>query len=115
MKRLTAAVTLPILALTLAGVPAFAQQDQRPDEHQDQHQDQRQDHHDNHTYSRHDDWKKGGRIQHQDWDRGDKVDYRQHHLRRPSRGYEWREVDGNYVMANQDGVIVSVVPDREHH
>jgi hypothetical protein len=29
----------------------------------------------------------------------ERLDWRRHHLRRPPRGYEWREVDGNYVLA----------------
>jgi Ni/Co efflux regulator RcnB len=44
-------------------------------------------------------WHKGGRIEHNDWQRGQHVDYRAHHLRRPGRGQEWRQVDGNYVLA----------------
>jgi len=35
-------------------------------------------------------------------------DHRQNHLRRPPAGHEWRQIDGNYVMARQDGTIVSV-------
>jgi hypothetical protein len=38
-------------------------------------------------------WKAGSKVQQEDWNRGDKVDYRQNH---------------NYVLANQDGMIVSV-------
>ena len=46
----------------------------------------------------------------EDWRRGEHVDYRERHLRRPPRGYEWREVDGNYVLAAvATGVIASVV------
>ena len=50
-------------------------------------------------FVKHDDWKNGGHINHDDWNRGAPVDYRSHHLRKPKRGYEWREVDGNYVLA----------------
>jgi Ni/Co efflux regulator RcnB len=68
------------------------------------------DEHDNHQYVRHDDWKKGAKMQDQDWKRGEQVDYRQHHLRAPPHGYEWRMVDGNYVLAAvATGVIASVV------
>jgi Ni/Co efflux regulator RcnB len=46
----------------------------------------------------------------EDWKRGERVDYHEHHLRAPPRGYEWREVDGNYVLAAvATGVIASVV------
>jgi Ni/Co efflux regulator RcnB len=47
----------------------------------------------------HPEWRQGGRIAPSDWRRGQRVDYRSHHLRRPPRGYEWRQVDGNYVLA----------------
>jgi Ni/Co efflux regulator RcnB len=66
--------------------------------------------HDNHAYVRHEEWRKGEHMRHEDWDRGDRVDWHEHHLRRPPSGYEWREVDGNYVMAAvATGVIASVV------
>jgi Ni/Co efflux regulator RcnB len=68
------------------------------------------DDHDNHHYMRHDEWHKGARIQDEDWRRGEHVDYREHHLRAPPRGHEWRMVDGNYVLvAVATGVIASVV------
>jgi Ni/Co efflux regulator RcnB len=58
----------------------------------------------------HPDWRKGGRIGRDDWGRGVHVDYRAHHLRQPPRGYEWREVDGNYVLAAAaTGLIVSII------
>ena len=68
------------------------------------------DDHDNHQYVRHDEWKKGAKIQDEDWKRGEQVDYKQHHLRAPPHGYEWRMVDGNYILAAAaTGVIASVV------
>jgi Ni/Co efflux regulator RcnB len=101
MKKIQAAFALPVLAMALASMPALAQ------DHQDQeHRDQ--DRRDNHTYRHHTEWKSGAKVQQEDWNRGDKIDYRQNHLRRPPAGHEWRQIDGNYVMANQDGVIVSV-------
>ena len=55
-------------------------------------------------------WRQGGRIDHNDWNRGARVDYRAHHLRAPPRGYEWRQVDGNYVLAAAaTGLIASVL------
>ncbi len=45
-----------------------------------------------------------------DWDRGDRIDYREYHLSAPRRGYEWRVVDGNYVLAAvATGVIFSII------
>ena len=96
MKTMRAVFALPILALALASLPAVAQ------DHQDQ------DHRDNHTYVQHHEWRAGTKIHDEDWNRGEKVDYRQNHLRRPPAGHEWRQIDGNYVMARQDGTIVSV-------
>jgi Ni/Co efflux regulator RcnB len=57
------------------------------------------DHHDNHSYVRHNEWHKGAKINHDDWNRGEQVDWHAHHLQAPRSGYEWREVDGNYVLA----------------
>jgi Ni/Co efflux regulator RcnB len=91
MKTIQAVFALPLLAMALASVPAMAQ-----------------DHPDNHTYKQHTEWKMGVKIQPEDWNRGDKVDYQQNHLRRPPAGHEWRQIDGNYVMAKEDGTIVSV-------
>lgn len=98
MKQIRKMFAFSVLAVLLSGV-AFAQ------DHNDT-----QDHHDNTHYVRHNEWKKGSHINHDDWARGDQVDYRQHHLSAPPRGYEWREVDGNYVLAAvATGVIASVI------
>jgi Ni/Co efflux regulator RcnB len=66
--------------------------------------------HDNHQYVKHDEWKKGYHLQQQDWARGERVDWHQYHLRKPPNGYEWRLIDGNYVLAAiSTGVVASVV------
>ena len=83
MTKFHIALGVAILSASLAGPVAIAQ-----------------DHHDNHAYIEHKEWKRGAPIRHEDWDRGDKIDYRQHKLNAPPRGYEWRMVDGNYVLAN---------------
>ena len=68
------------------------------------------DEHDNHQYVHHEEWKKGAKMRDEDWKRGEHIDYREHHLRAPPHGYEWRTVDGNYVLAAvATGVIASVV------
>jgi Ni/Co efflux regulator RcnB len=68
------------------------------------------DEHGGHQYVHHDEWKKGSKMRDEDWKRGERVDYHAHHLRAPPRGYEWREVDGNYVLAAvATGVIASVI------
>jgi Ni/Co efflux regulator RcnB len=90
------------LALSFCGGTAIAQDHHDDQEHRDQ------DHHD--QYVRHDDWKRGQHIRHEDWDRGQRVDdWQSRHLTRPRKGYEWRDIDGQYVMANSDGVIYRVV------
>ena len=52
----------------------------------------------------------GYHISHDDWQRGEVVDYKTYHLKPPPRGYEWREVDGNYVLAAvATGLIASAI------
>lgn len=98
MKRLMTSVALTIFAGSLAfGGTAFA----APDHHNDKR---------NELHKSHSDWHKGGKIQRSDWNRGHKIDYRSHKLRQPPRGYEWREVDGNYVLAAvATGLIASII------
>ncbi len=96
-KILTAALALTLLAGTGS---AFAQG--------------RDDHRDNNAMAMHGpahpEWKRGGRIGHDDWGRGSRIDYREHHLRKPPRGYEWRQVDNNYVLAAAaTGLIASII------
>lgn len=63
-----------------------------------------------HRGGEHADWKRGGRIAHEDWERGRHIDYREHHLRQPPRGYEWREIDGRFVLAAiATGVIADII------
>ncbi len=98
MKRTFAAAMA--LALTFAGAQAALAQPGHDD------------HHDNGKpgYVEHKEWHKGGRIAQQDWSRGQPVDYHAHHLRRPPHGYEWRQVDGNYVLAAAaTGLIASML------
>ena len=101
MKSLNRTLIMSAVGLTLCAGAAVAQDahDNDRDRHDEHHQ----------QYVRHDEWKKGEHIRHEDWDRGERVDYHQYHLHQPSRGYEWREVDGNYVLAESStGVIASV-------
>jgi len=100
MNALSRAFAVSTLALTLTGSIAVAQ------DHHDDGRDN-QDHHQ--QYVHHDEWRKGSKINHDDWGRGGQVDWHAQHLRRPPKGYEWRQVDGNYVLANNDGLIFSVV------
>jgi Ni/Co efflux regulator RcnB len=55
-------------------------------------------------------WRKGGRIERNDWNRGQRVDYRRYKLQRPPRGYEWRRVDNNYILAAAaTGLIAAMI------
>jgi Ni/Co efflux regulator RcnB len=93
MKRTCSMFILATLSTSLVSGVSFAQ-----------------DHHQNGHYVHHSEWKKGAHINHDDWNRGTPVDYRHYHLHAPPRGYEWRQVDGNYVLAAvATGVITSVV------
>ena len=61
-------------------------------------------------FHRHAEWRKGYHMRQEDWSRGQQIDWRSRHLRRPPRGYEWREVDGNYVLAAAaTGIIASII------
>ena len=119
MKRiLLTAAALALLAAPLGS--AIAQ----PDRHDDHHDNNTMmmDHHDDHHGNAmmmsgpHHDWHKGGRIERGDWDRGVRVtDYGHYHLSRPPRGYEWRRVDNNYVLAAvAGGLIASVIAASAH-
>ena len=70
---------------------------------------------------RHDNGNHYGQIKH-NWRRGERlpvtyyqnrtyyVDYRRAHLRAPPRGYQWVQVDNNYVMvALATGLIASLI------
>lgn len=75
---------------------------------------QNDDHHDadahHQQYVRHEEWKRGYHMHDDDWNRGERVDdWRAHHLTAPRKGYEWRQIDGNYVMADSHGVVTTVV------
>lgn len=92
MKKLHAVLALAFLSTSLLGGVALAQ-----------------DHHDNHAYVQHNDWKRGGRIDHDDWNRGETIDYHKYHLAAPPRGYEWRMLDGYYVLANTSNFQIRTV------
>lgn len=110
MKRLLIATT----ALTLLVAPlseAFAQgrNDNRHDDGRammmqrhgnDRRDNDRWDNNGGHDNGKHRGWYKGGHIERNDWNRGERInDYRRYHLQSPPRGYEWRRVDNNYVLA----------------
>ena len=60
-------------------------------------------------------WQRGQRMGYNDWNSSSQVDWRQHHLRQPPRGYEWRERNGQYVMAAiTTGLIFSIIANSGH-
>lgn len=102
MKALVAALATSALLVSAAGY-ASAQPDQRGHEAADQqHSGWAKDQGAGHQ------WKRGERMGYNDWNGAQPVDYRQHHLRQPPAGYEWRESNGAYVMAAiATGIIAS--------
>ncbi len=109
-------VIMSAIALSLAAMAggAIAQHDEH---HGDAHHESfhRADSHhlergSSHGWQSRSDWRRGGHIGSGDWRRGRVVDYRSHHLRRPPRGYAWREVDGKYVLAAvATGIIADII------
>lgn len=119
MKRITTAAAAAVLALTSLTGAAFAQPG--PD-HWDNHggPPPGHEHWDNrggppggppgHAYGH---WRKGDRVDRGEWRRYDRVDWRRHHLRAPPRGYEWREVNGQYVLAAAaTGLIAAIIANQ---
>jgi Ni/Co efflux regulator RcnB len=115
MKRIfLTAAALTLLAAPIGGAFAQGRDDRRDDRRGNN---MMMDRHDDHRGNammmrgpRHD-WRRGGRIERGDWDRGARInDYHRYHLSRPPRGYEWRRVDNNYVLAAvAGGLIASVI------
>lgn len=56
---------------------------------------------------------RGERMGYNDWSAAQPLDYREHHLRRPPHGYEWRESNGQYILAAvATGLIASAIINR---
>ena len=117
---LLTAAALALLAAPLGSAFAQDRHDDRHDDHpgNTMMMDRHDDHHGNAMMMSgpHHDWRKGGRIERTDWDRGARVsDWNRYHLSRPPRGYEWRRVDNNYVLAAvAGGLIASVIAASAH-
>ena len=107
MNRFGRIAAFSALSVALLAGPALVQaQDDHHDAQADRH-DAQTDHHD--AYVTHDDWKKGYHMKQDDWGRAQRVDdWKAHHLRQPPRGYEWRSVDGNYVLGSINTGVVSM-------
>jgi Ni/Co efflux regulator RcnB len=104
MKRICKILAFTTLAMIFTGGLAFAQR------HDDRN------HYDNHRYVRHNEWRRGARMNNRDWNRGERIDYRRYRLSAPPRGYEWRQVDGNYVLAAAaTGLIATIIAASAAH
>ena len=106
MNRFGKYAAIAALSSLLLSGAAIAQDEHRDDaDHRDAH---------HQAYVKHDEWKKGYHMTDEDWKRGEVVsDYQTYHLRKPPSGYEWRMIDGNYVLAASDsGIITTVVVGR---
>ncbi|MFL5297852.1 MAG: RcnB family protein [Phenylobacterium sp.] len=119
MKRILATAAAALMALSAGGSVmaqpyghAYGHDKDRGGYDQDRYDHDRYDHDRgrHRGWVRHDEWRPGYRIEREYWSRGDRIDWRYHHLRQPPRGYEWREVDGNYVLAAvATGLIASII------
>jgi len=118
MKHLVRTAMAALVLVSSTGlVAAQPYQDQRRDEHRDEHryEEQRRDErrYDERRYQsveEHNGWRRGQEMRRDDWDRGDRFDYRERGLREPPYGYEWREVNGAYVLgAIATGVILDLL------
>ena len=115
MKRFVHTV-LAAAFLTASIGTANAQQyfqGQRSDDHHEQdrrEQERREPPRHYQEVERHQDWRRGEAMRHEDWERGHRLDYRGYGLREPPPGYEWREVDGTFVLgAIATGIIASIL------
>ena len=109
MKRVLTAVAAISLAGTLAlGTAASAQSDQFYHHHDDTYY-----HHEDRPRLDRADQHDGSYAGFSDWDRAHRVfDYHRYGLYHPAPGFEWRWVDGNFVLGNiATGLISDVIPE----
>ncbi|HEX2760916.1 MAG TPA: RcnB family protein [Rhizomicrobium sp.] len=99
------------LAILILAAPMSEAMAQGWNNNRDRHDDRRGAMTMRHDNGHHRGWYKGGRIDRRDWNRGYRVsDWRRYHLQRPPRGYEWRRVDNQYVLAAAaTGLIAALV------
>ncbi|MEI7711254.1 MAG: RcnB family protein [Rhodospirillales bacterium] len=102
--RKIAAIALSLTVFMGGGTAAFAQH-----RHEDRDRDDRR-HEEYREHDRHQEWREGHRMDRHDWERGRRFDYGDYRLREPPRGYEWREIDGRFVLgAIATGIIADIV------
>ena len=101
-----AALSLAAPSLAMAQSSDYGRDGQRADQHgQQQHRGWGQEYGGGgHQFRR------GERMGYNDWSGAQPLDYREHHLRRPPHGYEWRESNGQYILAAvATGLIASAI------
>lgn len=104
MKRMLTTTAAALIALTSLSGVALAQPGPHGPPGYDHHDDRRGPPPGHHA------WRKGDRIDRNQWRRYKSVDWRRHHLRAPPRGYEWREVNGQYVLAAAaTGLVAAII------
>ena len=55
-------------------------------------------------------WARGQRMGYNDWRNAPVVNYRNHHLRQPPRGYQWRQQNDQFILvAVATGLIASII------
>jgi len=112
MKNLVCMTVAAALLLSSAGMATAQPYDGQRQEHRNEHRNEQERPQERHyqQVDRHDGWQRGGEMRHDDWERGGRVDYREYQLREPPRGYEWREVDGVFVLgAIATGIIADIL------
>jgi Ni/Co efflux regulator RcnB len=105
-KFIIAAAALSLAAPSLASAqPADHERDMHPAAQQ--HPGWGQDYGAGHSFH------SGEHIGYNDWSGAQPVDYREHHLRQPPQGYEWRQSNGQFILgAVATGLIASAVLGR---
>ncbi len=102
-----------MLAVALSAMSSLAVAQPRFDPHAGPGQGRPEDRRPDDRHDDHHDWQRGQRMNHDDWERGDRIDYRRNHLRAPPRGYQWRDIDGRFILgAIATGVIADIILNR---
>lgn len=100
MKALIIAIATLMSVASIASVADARNNDNNNGNHRGWGHEQQSNHH----------WQRGERMGYNNWQNAQRIDYRQHHLRAPPRGYEWRQSNGDYVLAAvATGVIASII------
>lgn len=101
-------ITIVALSLSLLAGNAATALAQHRDEGRDRDDRRHEEHFDRDRG--HPEWREGYHMDHGDWNRGRYVDHRDYRLREPPRGYEWREVDGRFILgAVATGIIADII------